>query len=160
MTRSTCDATRTFGAALAALGLLLAAAAAPVARAVPAAPADLRAAFGARSLDAALAALTGGAVPQPSKAVRIKAQEIVPKGMPARVVVRTDLPDVKWVAVLVERNPRPLAALVRLEDGAQGEVGFRVRLADTSRVVALVRTAGGFHVAERLVKATPGGCGG
>lgn len=160
MTRSTCDATRTFGAVLAALGLLLAVAAAPTARAVPAAPADLRAAFGARSLDAALAALTGGALPQPSEAVRIKAPAVLQPRMPARVVVRTDLPDVEWVAVLVERNPRPLAALVRLEDGAQGEVGVRVRLAGTSRVIALVRTAAGFHVAERLVKATPGGCGG
>ena len=76
------------------------------------------------------------------------------------ITVSTGLKDVASISVVVERNPRPLAAMFELQSGTLPEVSCRIKMGETSNVTAVVRTANGTFSASRLVKVTIGGCGG
>ena len=79
----------------------------------------------------------------------------VPLGdMPAHERTRHGL------AVVLEKNPFPLAAKFDFKEGALPYVKVNVKMAETSDV-RVIATAGGRHyVATREIKVTIGGCGG
>jgi sulfur-oxidizing protein SoxY len=61
----------------------------------------------------------------------------------------------------VAEGPLPLATSFDFANGALPEVQVRVRLASTTMVQAVVKTADGkFYTAQKEVKVTVGGCGG
>lgn len=118
-----------------------------------------KAAFDAKTIDETLKAIgaTGAAT---STDVQINASDIAENGAVVPVGVVSTLPNVEAIAILVEKNPNPLAASFVLPAGTEPFVSTRVKMGQTSDVYALVKSGGKFYVAKKEIKVTLGGCGG
>jgi sulfur-oxidizing protein SoxY len=64
------------------------------------------------------------------------------------------------MALLVEKNPKIVAASFNIPDGTEPWVNTRVKMGQTSNVIALVKADGKFYYTAKEVKVTLGGCGG
>ena len=117
-----------------------------------------KAAFEGKSLDDVLKSL-GGTAAEKSAAVNLNAPDIAENGAVVPVGVSTTL-KAEEIAILVEKNPNMLAAHFVLPAGAEPFVGTRVKMGQTSNVMALVKADGKWFVATKEVKVTLGGCGG
>lgn len=117
-----------------------------------------RSAFGARTTGEALKAL-GASAPLESKDVRITAPEIAENGAVVPISIRSLIPGTDSIALLVDRNPNALAAVYRLLEGAQPDIGMRVKMSESSDILAIVRAGGRHYMARQQVKVTLGGCG-
>lgn len=118
-----------------------------------------KAAFEARSMKDALAALGAGA-PADTKDVAVTAPDIAENGAVVPITAASNLPRTEAIAFLVENNPNMLAASFLLAEGTAPVVSTRVKLARTSNVSVLVKADGKFYVASKEIKVTLGGCGG
>lgn len=116
-------------------------------------------AFSADTLDTAIDARYGGAA-SPSDAIDITAPEIAENGRVVPISVETTLADPESISIFVANNPSPLAASFVLGPGARGYAAMRVKMGETSDVVAVVKAGGKLHSAKQEVKVTIGGCGG
>lgn len=119
-----------------------------------------QAAFAAGELDETMTALFGGGDPVPSTAIEMQAPDIAENGASVPVTVQTSLGNVESISILVENNPWPLAASFEIGAGVEGYVSTRIKMSETSRIVAVVKADGQLHSASREVKVTIGGCGG
>jgi sulfur-oxidizing protein SoxY len=119
----------------------------------------LKDAFMQKSEAAAIKALYGKD-PEPSDQVKLDAPEIAENGAVVPIAVSSALPDVTSIAILVSENPFPLAATYKIPPGTSGTVANRLKMAKTSKVVALVESGGKIYSATKEVKVTVGGCGG
>jgi len=139
-------------------------AASPVAAALMAFPGTVLAwaenAFKATSVEDAEAALFPGLQAQASGQVKLKAPQIAENGAVVPITVSTDLPEVSNISVLVEKNPNPLCASFKIDPALQPEISVRIRMGETSNVIALVEAGGKTYQASQEVKVTIGGCGG
>jgi len=96
----------------------------------------------------------------PSKDVVIEAPEIAENGAVVPIEVSSNVPGTKSIAVLIEKNPFPLAGKFDFMDGAVPFVKLNVKIGESS-IVRVIAEAGGKHyVATREIKVTIGGCGG
>jgi sulfur-oxidizing protein SoxY len=119
-----------------------------------------RDAFAQKNAAAAIKALYGGKTPQASDKVDLGAPEIAENGAVVPVSVSTTLPDVTSIAIVVSGNPFPLAARYVIAPGTSAMVANRLKMAKTSKVLALVESGGKVFLASKEVKVTVGGCGG
>ena len=94
-----------------------------------------------------------------SDQVTLKAPEIAENGAVVPLEVRTSLP-AEQIAIFIEKNPLPLAVSASIGTGAAGLVKTRVRMGETSNVIAVVKSGGQLYSATQEVKVTIGGCGG
>ena len=117
-------------------------------------------AFGASDAQSAMAKLLGGATVQPSDQIELEAPEIAENGAVVPISVKTTLPQVESIGIVVEKNPRPLAASFEFPSGTIPDVSARIKMGETSDVIAVVKTANGTFSTKRMVKVTIGGCGG
>jgi len=118
-----------------------------------------RAAFGAKSAPDVMKGL-GVANAEPSTAIVIEAPQIAENGAVVPIEVMSNIPGTTALAVMIEKNPFPLASRFDFMDGALPFVKLNVKMGETSDV-RVVATAGGKHyVATKEVKVTIGGCGG
>jgi len=115
-------------------------------------------AFRIGSLEAIYSRL-GARSPKESEGIRIEAPDVAEDGGRVRVVVRIDLPAPERLLLLGDRNPIPLMADVHFLK-AEPVLEIDVRLADTSRVHALVFSRGQWYGATRQVQVIAGGCSG
>ena len=116
-------------------------------------------AFGARTPQEALKGI-GVANATPSGDIVIEAPQIAENGAVVPIEIAANLPGTTSIAVLLDKNPFPLAARFDFKDGALPYVKVNVKMGETSDV-RVVATAGGRHyVATREIKVTIGGCGG
>lgn len=106
----------------------------------------------------ALAALFVDGEPTPSDQVTLRVPEIADNGAVVPVEIKTTLEDVESISIVVEKNPRPLAATFELMSRALPEISSRIKMAETSRVMAVVKTESGIYSASKDVKVTIGGC--
>ncbi len=118
-----------------------------------------QAAFDAKTVEDAFAAL-GAGTPQQSAEITLEAPEIAENGAVVPITVTSAIAGTEAVAILVEKNPNALAAVTMTPMGTEPYVSTRVKMQQTSRVIALVRAKGGFFMASKDVKVTLGGCGG
>jgi sulfur-oxidizing protein SoxY len=118
-----------------------------------------RPAFDAATLDELIKALGGGIVTD-STDIDFKAPEIAENGAVVPLEITSRLPGTRSIAIVVEKNPRPLSAVFNFPDGTEPFIATRIKVGETSAVIALVRTGAGLASARRLVKVTLGGCGG
>lgn len=154
MNRSRRKALKTGGGLLA---LLLAAG---MVRPGEAAAADWNdAAFNAKTVDEAMRAL-GVQGPPSSDAILIKAPDIAENGAVVPIAVESKLPGTEAIALLIAKNPQPLAANFTIPAGTSPQVSTRVKMGESSDVYALVRAGGKTYVAKKEIKITLGGCGG
>ena len=116
-------------------------------------------AFGAKTAQDALSGLDA-ANPAPSKDIVIDAPQIAENGAVVPIEIASNVPGTTSLAVVLEKNPFPLAAKFDFKEGALPYVKLNVKMAETSDV-RVVATAGGKHyAATREIKVTIGGCGG
>jgi sulfur-oxidizing protein SoxY len=116
-------------------------------------------AFGAKTPQDALKGI-GAAGAAPSKDIVIEAPQIAENGAVVPIEIESNIPGTSSLAVVLEKNPFPLAAKFDFKEGALPYVKVNVKMAETSDV-RVVATAGGRHyVATKEIKVTIGGCGG
>ena len=142
--------------AVSAVGIAAAAGLLSPIRVLAAWPAD---AFTSRNHETALKAITGTSALPPGD-IEISAPEIAENGAMVSVTIESGMPDVSEIALLVVKNGQPLAATFLMGASAQPMVSIRVKMAETSDVVAAVKSGGAWFGASREVKVTLGGCGG
>jgi sulfur-oxidizing protein SoxY len=119
-------------------------------------PAD---AFKQKSEADVLKALYGKSA-EASDKVSLDAPEIAENGAVVPIAVTSSLPKVTGIAILVLNNPNVLAAAYKIPEGTEAEVSNRLKMAKTSKVVAVVESNGKLYSAAKEVKVTVGGCGG
>jgi sulfur-oxidizing protein SoxY len=95
-----------------------------------------------------------------SDKVNLDAPEIAENGAVVPIAVTSTLPKVTGIALLVLDNPYTLAAAYRIPEGTQPAVASRLKMAKTTKVVAVVESDGKLFTASKDVKVTVGGCGG
>ena len=117
-----------------------------------------KAAFEGKSLDEVFKAL-GTNTPEKSGAIVINAPDIAENGAVVPVGITTSL-KANQLAILVEKNPSPLAAEISIPAGTEPMVTTRIKMAQTSNVYALVKADGKWTMAVKEIKVTLGGCGG
>ena len=117
-----------------------------------------KAAFEGKSLDEVFRAL-GTTAPDKSGAVGINAPDIAENGAVVPVGITTNL-KASQLAILVEKNPSPLAAQFFIPAGTEPVVTTRIKMAQTSNVYALVKADGKWMMSVKEIKVTLGGCGG
>jgi sulfur-oxidizing protein SoxY len=118
-----------------------------------------KAAFDTKSLNDAVKAMGGGAAAE-SKEITITSPDIAENGAVVPFTISSKLPKTEQLAILVEKNPNILAASFNIPDGTEPQVNTRVKMGQTSNVIALVKADGKFYYASKEVKVTLGGCGG
>lgn len=116
-------------------------------------------AFEAEGMQAAMKGLFGDALTEPSEDISIKAPDIAENGAVVPVTIETGL-DADSISILVEKNNTPLTSQWNLADNTKGFVSTRIKMGETSNVVAVVESGGKQYSARKEVKVTIGGCGG
>ena len=151
------------GASSGAALLLVAAGLSPrlvfAASANPLAPGDERKPFEAMTLDDVVKQL-GGEKAERSTEIDLSAPEIAENGAVVPIEITSKLPGTKMIAIVSEKNPHALSAAFQIPADTEAFVSTRVKVAETSKVFALVQTDKGFFYTDHLVKVTLGGCGG
>ncbi len=104
--------------------------------------------------------LFGDAKIEESPQIDIKAPEIAENGAVVPVSVKSNLPNVESISILVDKNPRPLAAQFVMQPVNSSAISTRLKLAETSSVTAIVKSNGRLYSSTKLIKVTIGGCGG
>lgn len=119
-----------------------------------------RGAFTATSLNEALKA-HGNAGSAESRDIVFTAPEIAENGAQVVLEITSNIPGSQTISLFVERNPMPLAASFNFANGALPQVRVPLKMAESTRVRAVVKTVDGklWH-AQREVKVTLGGCAG
>ena len=118
------------------------------------------AAFEAKTLADAVKAL-GGSAPVESKDITMTGPDIAENGAVVPVGCSSNLPGVKRLALLVEKNPSALAAVFDVTDAVDASFNTRVKMGQSSNVFAVAFMADGKVLyAAKEIKVTLGGCGG
>jgi sulfur-oxidizing protein SoxY len=117
-------------------------------------------AFGSEVASVAMTELFGTDQTTPSDAITLGAPEIAENGAVVPISIETTLTGVQSVSVVVEKNPRPLAVSFEIPPGTLPNVACRIKMGETSQVMAVVKTESGLFSAAKEVKVTIGGCGG
>ena len=129
---------------------------------IPAARAEgwNKAAFETKTLADAVKAM-GGSAPVESKDVQfVNSPDIAENGAVVPFTIVSKLPKTESIAILVEKNPNIVAANFTIPEGTEPWVNTRVKMGQSSNVIALVKADGKYYYASKEVKVTLGGCGG
>jgi sulfur-oxidizing protein SoxY len=138
---------------------LVAALAAGVLRPLAALAAWNQEAFGAKSAADALKSL-GASNAAPSKDLVIEAPQIAENGAVVPIEITSNLPGTTSIAVVIEKNPFPLAGKFEFKEGALPFVKLNVKMGETSDVRVIAEAGGRHYAATKEIKVTIGGCGG
>jgi sulfur-oxidizing protein SoxY len=95
-----------------------------------------------------------------SKDIVIDAPQIAENGAVVPIEVTSNVPNTKSIAVLIEKNPFPLAAKFDFLEGSAPFVKVNVKMGESSNVRVVAEAGGKFFTAVKEVKVTIGGCGG
>ena len=117
------------------------------------------AAFSAKSVADALKGM-GASTPAESKDIAIKAPDIAENGAVVPVEVTSKIAGTTAIAILAEKNPNPLVASFKLENGAEPYISTRIKMGQTAMIRAVVTAGGKTYTTAKEVKVTIGGCGG
>ena len=95
-----------------------------------------------------------------SKDIVIDAPQIAENGAVVPIEVTSNVPNTKSIAVLIEKNPYPLAAAFDFAGSAVPFVKVNVKMGESSHVRVVAEAGGKYYTATKEVKVTIGGCGG
>jgi sulfur-oxidizing protein SoxY len=101
-----------------------------------------------------------GKTAEPSDKISLDVPEIAENGAVVPISASSTLPKVTAIAILVLNNPSVLAAAYKIPEGTEALVSNRLKMAKTSKVVAVFESNGKLYSAAKEVKVTVGGCGG
>ena len=117
-------------------------------------------AFQSTMANGAMSELFGTDETTPSEEITLGAPVIAENGAVVPVSVKTSLQGVESIAIVVEKNPRPLAISFEIPPETLPDIACRIKMGQTSNVMAVVQTNNGIFSATKEVKVTIGGCGG
>lgn len=110
-----------------------------------------KAAFEAKDSQAVLATL-GISNPGPGTQILLDVPEIADGGASVRARIMTTLPGTDWIALLIDKNPQPLAAQFTIPSGTEPDIELLVTLPQTSMLRAVVRAGGKYYTVNKEVK--------
>ena len=116
-------------------------------------------AFGAKTPADALKNI-GATAAAPSKDILIEEPQIAENGAVVPIEISSNIPGTTSIAVVIEKNPFPLAGKFDFKEGALPFVKLNVKMGETSDVRVVAMAGGKQFVATREIKVTIGGCGG
>ncbi|MEZ5702833.1 MAG: thiosulfate oxidation carrier protein SoxY [Burkholderiaceae bacterium] len=117
-----------------------------------------RASFQVKTLDDALKAI--GGTPAASDQVSVVAPDIAENGAVVPVGATSNLPNTTDIYLIVEKNPTPLSCAFMIPAGTAADVQTRLKMGQSTNVVAVVKADGKLYSATKETKVTLGGCGG
>ena len=118
-----------------------------------------KAAFAAKNPHDALKDI-GAAGAAESKDVVIDLPQIAENGAVVPIEVTSHVPGTTSLAVLIEKNPFPLAAKFDFMEGALPYAKLNAKVGESSVVRVVAEAGGKYYTASKEVKVTIGGCGG
>lgn len=90
--------------------------------------------------------------------VTIQAPEVAENGATVPVKISTDLDDVEWISIFGDKNPRPWISRFYFHGKSRPFVSTRIKLRESSNVVAVVKAQGKLYSTKSAVRVTAGGC--
>ncbi len=84
---------------------------------------------------------------------------VAENGAVVPIKVSSSIENISKISILVENNPHPLIAEFYLSPYVLAQVSARIKMAKTSRVIAIVEAEGKFYRKTQRVKVVKGGCG-
>lgn len=90
--------------------------------------------------------------------VILDAPEIAENGATVPVKISTDLENVDWISIFGDKNPRPWISRFHFHGKSRPFVSTRIKLRETSHIVAILKADGKLYTSKSLVKVTAGGC--
>jgi len=117
------------------------------------------AAFLSDNADQAIADVYGQQ-PVESDQIKMKIPDIAENGAVVPVTVSTELADVESISIVVVNNPTPFVASFDMGPRVLPSVSVRIKMGESSTVLALVKAGGNLYSTSKDVKVTIGGCGG
>lgn len=117
-----------------------------------------REAYAAKTMAEALKAV--GGTPASSDQVTVVSPDIAENGAVVPVGASSKLPNTTEIYLLVEKNPTPLAAGFIVPAGTDADVQTRLKMGQSTNVLAVVKADGKWYSATKETKVTLGGCGG
>ncbi len=106
----------------------------------------------------ALVSLYGTDRTSPSDRVHLSAPLVAENGTVVPISIQTTLEDVRSISIVVDKNPRPLAATFEIPEGTIPAIDCRIKMGESSTVMAVVQTPAGLFSSVRDVTVTVGGC--
>ena len=119
-----------------------------------------KAAFEAKNLNDALKALGASGAPAASGSVTLTAPDIAENGAVVPVGATSKLANTTEMYLIVEKNPTPLSCAFFIPAGTAADVQTRLKMGQSTNVVAVVKADGKLFSATKETKVTLGGCGG
>ncbi len=116
------------------------------------------ASFQVKTLDDALKAIGGTAAN--SDQVSVVSPDIAENGAVVPVGATSKLPNTTEMYLIVEKNPTPLSAGFIIPAGTTADVQTRLKMGQSTNVIAVVKADGKLYSATKETKVTLGGCGG
>ena len=117
-----------------------------------------RASFEVKTLADALKAL--GGTPVTNAQVTVVAPDIAENGAVVPVGATSKLPNTTEIYLIVEKNPTPLSCGFMIPAGTEADVQTRLKMGQSTNVIAVVKADGKLYSATKETKVTLGGCGG
>ena len=118
-----------------------------------------RDAFAAENLAESITALFGGREIVDSDKIRITAADLAENGAVVPVKIETEFDHANEITLLASKNPVPLVARFSFGERVKPFIATRVKLAESSEIIAIVETKDGLYRARRYIEVTIGGCG-
>lgn len=118
-------------------------------------------AFSSNDVDGVLNGLYGKTDVIADDKAQLKVPDIAENGGAVPVTVSTSIENAKTLTLLIEKNPKPLAAVWEVGEGAIVKYSTRIKMKETGNVTLIVEDKDGkLHKTTKQVKVTVGGCGG
>ena len=115
-------------------------------------------AFQATKLKEAMAALQISNVTL-SNDIQVIAPDKAENGAVVQIEVTSRIPNTESIAIFVENNPTALIANFVFGEGADGLVVTRIKMAETSDVLAVIKSGNRYYSAKKRVEVLENGCG-
>lgn len=114
-------------------------------------------AFNAPTMQEALRAL--GGIPATGAQIVLTAPDVAENGAVVPVSVECGLPGVQEIFVVVEANPNPLCVRFTIPQGTEAFISTRIKMAESSKIYAVVRADGQLYSTSKATTVNLGGCG-
>ena len=122
-------------------------------------PTRPRDAFSAETLSQSITALFGDREIVDSEKISITAADLAENGAVVPVKVETEFAHANQITLFASKNPVPLVARFSFGERVKPFIATRVKLAESSEIIAIVETEEGLYQARRFIEVTIGGCG-
>jgi len=117
------------------------------------------AAFKAESMGDALKEGMGSDTVTDSTEITIGGPDNPENGAVVPVEVATTLSGVQSIALLVEKNVKPLCGVFHLGKRMKPGLSIRIKVGESGDIIAVVKSDGKLYSVRKAVKVTIGGCG-